>query len=462
MDNGRNKVLIVEDDRLLREQIWWALKKDYRVAQAGDRIEGLEAVRRERPDLILLDLHLPPDLGSEEGIRLLRDVRRQSPDSVIIVMTGDQSKEYALQAIDEGAYDYFQKPMDLNELKMIIRRALDKLRIEKENRQLREKLREENSFEGIIGISRSMHGVFESIRRVADSDATVLILGESGTGKDMVARAIHNCSPRKDGPFIPVQCSAIPEHLIESELFGHEKGAFTGAVSSHSGRFEMAHGGTLFLDEVGTMSPAIQSKLLRVLEQREFLRLGGQQPVKVDVRLVTATNEDLEAHIRSGKFREDLYFRIHVFPINLPPLRERREDTPLLINHFLKHSCGANGISQKTVTREALDLLVEAPWRGNIRELKNFVMTLVLTTDGDRITPADLPVGFGAPARPADALDPLAAIGDGLSLPEAVEHFEVRVLREALNRAEGVKMEAARLLGIDKNRMMYLCRKHHI
>ncbi|MBI4161733.1 MAG: sigma-54-dependent Fis family transcriptional regulator [Acidobacteria bacterium] len=462
MENGRSKVLIVEDDRLLREQLWWALKAEYRVLQAGDREEGLQSVRRERPDLVLLDLHLPPDLGSKEGLQLLREIRRHAPESAVIVMTADADKECALRAIEAGAYDYFRKPFDLQELGLIIRRALERVRMEKENRLLRERLSGEISFHGILGISREMRDVFEAVRRVAECDATVILLGESGTGKDMVARAIHEASPRRAGPFVAVQCSAIPEHLIESELFGHEKGAYTGAVDSRPGRFEMASGGTLFLDEVGTMSPAIQAKLLRVLEQQEFLRLGGKTPVRVDVRVITATNEDLVALMRDGRFREDLYFRIHVFPIQLPPLRRRREDIPLLADHFLKALCSANGLPPKTLTGEAMARLVESAWRGNVRELRNFITTLVLTADGDRITPADLPAGLAAGPAPGAEPDLLAGVGNGMSLPEAIAGFEVRLLRRALDKAGGIKMDAAKLLGIDKNRMMYLCRKHQL
>ena len=266
---------------------------------------------------------------------------------------------------------------------------------------------------------------------------------------------------RKKRPFIAVQCSALPEHLIESELFGHEKGAFTGAVNERAGRFEMAQGGTLFLDEIGTMSPAIQAKLLRILEQREFLRLGGKKLVRVDVRLITATNEDLEAQIRAGKFREDLYFRINVFPIQLPSLQQHREDIPLLVKHFLKVFCGSHGVPEKGITADAMETLSNAPWPGNVRQLKNFVMTLVLTVDGERITSADLPTGHVLPSSGPNQAFPAVTV-DGLSLPEAVGRFEVQLLRDALQKTEGIKVEAAKLLGIDKNRMMYLCRKHQI
>ncbi len=461
MRNGNHRLLIVEDDKLLREQLWWSLKKDYEVFQAGDRAAAIESVIKHQPDLILLDLHLPPDNNSEGGILLLKNIRRQAREAVIIVMTGDQKKESALRAMEEGAYDYFRKPVDLAELKMIIHRALEKFMIEKENRMLREKFHQENSYEGIIGVSKAMGKVFDSIRRVADSNATVILRGESGTGKDLVARAIHNTGPRKKKPFIAVQCSALPEHLIESELFGHEKGAFTGAVNDRAGRFEMAHQGTLFLDEIGTMSPTIQAKLLRILEQKEFLRLGAKEPVQVDVRLITATNEDLEARIREGKFREDLYFRVHVFPLHLPALRQRREDIPLLVKHFLKVFCDSHGVPGKGITADAMETLSNAPWPGNVRQLKNFVMTLVLTIDSERITSADLPTGHALPSSEAGQAFPAVTI-DGLSLPEAVERFEAQLLKDALQKTEGIKVEAAKLLGVDKTRMMYLCRKHHI
>jgi two-component system response regulator PilR (NtrC family) len=455
-----HKILIVDDDRQLREQIAWSLKRDYAVSQAGDRTEALAAVVKENPDLILLDLHLPPKRGTREGMSVLREVRNRGLDALVIVMTGDATKDAALRAIEAGAYDFFRKPIDLSVLKLIVLRALEKQRIERENRQLRDQLMERESFQTIVGRSEGMRRVFDSIRRVAAGDTTVIIRGESGTGKELVARAIHDTSGRK-GPFVAVQCSALPEHLIESELFGHEKGAFTGAINARAGRFETADGGTLFLDEIGTQSLAIQAKLLRVLEEKEFERLGGKQSLRVDVRLITATNEDLEAQIRKGEFREDLYYRINVFPIYIPPLRERREDIPLLVNHSLEAFCRTRGEAVKNFSEEAMGRLVNHDWRGNVRELQNVIQTLILRSDGETITAADLPsqlleLSTEEVRRFAHASE------TAIDLPAAVERFELQMLQLALTRAGGVKIEAARLLGIDKNRMMYLCRKHSL
>jgi DNA-binding NtrC family response regulator len=461
MGSRISRILIVDDDRHLREQIAWSLKDDYAVFHAGSREEGLAAVLRDRPDLVLLDLHLPPGQSAREGMGLLKEFHKKGLDILVIVMTGDETKEAALRAIEEGAYDFFRKPVELAELKMIIRRTLEKQRIERENRQLREKLRQQASFEEILGNSEAMKRVFDSIRRVAGGDTTVILRGESGTGKELVARAIHNTGDQRAGPFVAVQCSALPEHLIESELFGHERGAFTGAIATREGRFEMADGGTLFLDEIGTLSPAIQAKLLRVLEQKQFERLGGKQTIRAHVRLIFATNEDLEARVRDGSFREDLYYRVNVFPISIPPLRERREDIPLLVDHYLNVLCRARGMPPKNITGEALRLLMDYPWKGNVREMVNVVQNVVLRTDGRTIAASDLP-SYLVALTPEDVRTLDRPCETPLNLETEVERFQSRLLELALRKAGGVKVEAARLLGIDKNRMMYLCRKHDL
>ncbi len=456
-----SRILIVDDDEHLRGQIGWSLNEHYTVFQAGDRQQGLEAAITEKPDLMLLDLHLPPGRATREGMSLLKETRKRGLDTMVIVMTGDESRESALRAIEEGAYDYFRKPVDLAELKLVIRRALEKQRIERENRCLRETIRQQARFQEIIGNSEAMKKVFDAIRRVADGDTTVILRGESGTGKELVARAIHNTSDRKDGPFIAVQCSALPEHLIESELFGHEKGAYTGAVCERQGRFELADGGTLFLDEIGTLSPVIQSKLLRVLELKKFERLGGKRTLHVDVRLISATNEDLEARIKDGLFREDLYYRVNVFPITIPPLRERREDIPQLVDHYLGIFCTARGIPAKSISGDALEHLMNQAWKGNVRELVNVVQNLVLRTDGGRIMLADLP-SYLVELSPEDLQRLKKSSAEVINFGSEVERFESQMLQLALSKAGGVKIAAARLLGIDKNKMMYLCRKHSL
>jgi putative PEP-CTERM system response regulator len=461
MGSRAGRILIVDDDHHLRDQIRWFLKDAYAVFEAGDGTEGMAAVLKESPDLVLLDLHLPPDRTTREGMNVLKQIHRKGSDATVIVMTGDETKEAALRAIEEGAYDYFRKPLDLATLKLVIGRALEKLRIERENRQLRETVRRQARFEEILGNSEAMRKVFDSIRRVAESDTTVIIRGESGTGKELVARAIFSTSSRRERPFIAVNCSALPEHLIESELFGHERGAYTDAVCTRQGRFEMADGGTLFLDEIGNLSPVVQSKLLRVLEQKEFERLGGKQTIQVDVRLISATNEDLEARIRDGRFREDLYYRINVYSIPIPPLRERREDIPQIVDHYLKVFCETNGTPPKAISGDALGHLMHYRWPGNVRELVNVVQNLVLRTDGRRITGSDLP-SYLVEFVPEDVRRPSRLSGETLDLKSEMARFELELLQRALSRAGGVKVEAARLLGIDKNKMMYLCRKHRL
>jgi DNA-binding NtrC family response regulator len=317
------------------------------------------------------------------------------------------------------------------------------------------------SFQNLIGCSPAMLQIFATIRRVADNAANVLLLGESGTGKELVARAIHFQSNRRDHPFVPVHCAALPETLIETELFGHEKGAFTGAVAARQGRFEMAHGGTLFLDEVSTLNLNLQTKLLRVLEERHFERVGGRKTIHADVRLVAASNEDLESLVPQGRFREDLFFRLNVLPVRLPALRERREDIPLLAAHFLRQYCGQANVPVKTIAPQALERLLAYSWKGNVRELENLIQRIVLMVDGDTIGVEHLPPhvagawGNGAPA-------PAAFPAEGVNLPRAVEHYERAMLEAALHHSGGVKSKAGRLLGLSKEQMKYLCRKHSL
>jgi two-component system, NtrC family, response regulator AtoC len=451
------KIALIEDDRFLRQQITFALSKDYQIVEAGDRITGELLVEKENPDLVLLDLQLPPNGTVEEGLGVLSKIRESNPDCVVIVMSGEAEMQAVLKAVDAGAYDFFRKPFDFTELKLIMRRALEKRTMERENARLREELEKKYSFENMIGASPAMQRVFEAIRRVADSNTTVIIRGESGTGKELIARAIHYHSSRRKGPFISVNCAAIPETLVESELFGHEKGAFTGATAAHTGKFEAANGSTMFMDEIGAVPLPVQSKLLRVLQERKFERLGGNRTIETDVRLVTATNEDLETKIKKGEFREDLYFRINVFPIMVPPLRERREDIPLMLDHFLKVYSKDRAGGPKRFEASAMDALTLYPWKGNVRELENMVQTLLLTVDGEVIKKEDLPssvtcVGTAVPFI-AD---------DNLPLDRAVENYERELIRIAIEKANGVKSQAAEILGIDRNRMKYLTRKYNL
>lgn len=463
----RNKLLIVDDDVLLQEQLAWALKTDFDLRQCHDQQSALNTVVNRHPDLVLLDLHLPPTYRLADGLRNINEIRRSDPQTIIIVMTGDENADTPLLAVEAGAYDYFRKPIDVRELRIIINRALERQRIERENIRLRREIEGRYSFSQLIGYSEVMTEVFAAIRKVADSDATVTLRGESGTGKELVARAIHYNSPRRDGPFVGVSCAALPESLVEAELFGHDKGAFTGASGTLEGRFERAHGGTLFLDEIGTFSLGLQSKLLRVLEAREITRLGGKKSIKVDIRLITATNENLEEAIADHRFREDLYYRIQVVPIHLPPLRERREDIPLLAEHFIKRFCREHGVKEKRIDTEAIQFLMDYRWKGNVRELENLIQRLVVMGEGEIITAAQLPPQILKQETSIDSSrndDRCRAIisQGGLSLDQEVANYEYELVRAALDMTGGVKTKAAELLRLNKDRMKYLCRKYNL
>jgi len=450
-------MLVVEDDAPLADQLRWAFKDLYEVHTASEREVALRALETVSPDLILMDLCLPPDNAPEEGFRLLRAARSRASNTVVVVMSGREEREAALRAVDEGAYDFFTKPVDLSALRVVVGRALERQALERENRRLRETLRERFQVDGIVGTSPSMQRVFDAIRRVADSSVTVSILGESGTGKELVARAIHFSGCRSEGPFVAVHCAALPENLLEAELFGHEKGAFTGAVSSRIGRFEAAHGGTLFLDEISCLNVSTQMKLLRVLEQRAVERLGSNRLHPVDIRLVVASNEDLQAKVRSGDFREDLFFRVHVFPIQLPPLRERRGDIPLLAEHFLKRICEAGKLPPKRFAPEVRVALASRDWPGNVRELFNTVETIALLSDGDTIG-----VEAIAPEGRAGWEEPALLRARNVGFKSAVDDCERRLLVEAIEGAGGVKVKAARELGLNQSQMKYLSQKHHL
>jgi len=452
---------IIDDDARQRQQLASYFRTACDIHEAEDRQTGLALLQQVKPDILVLDLNLPPSGTSREGLQILRYVRQQEWDTIVIVMCDDAQKDTALKVMEEGAYDYFVKPIDLQILEVILVRAVDKQQLERENRLLRQEFVRQRKFGDLVGESEAMKQVYDSIRRVADSPATVIIRGESGTGKELVAKAIHEQSSRREQPFLSVNCGALPETLIEAELFGYEKGAFTGATATKEGRFELAHPGTLFLDEIGSLSLSLQTKLLRVLEERAFVRLGGKKPIQVDIRLITATNENLEDMVAQGKFREDLYYRIHVVPIYIPPLRERTEDIPLLADYFLTLHCVANKLPLKRIEEPAMGALERYTWKGNVRELENTIQRLVLLTDGNVITVKNLPAHIAGFSRhfPADnfRLPP-----GGMKLPEEVTRFERRWLEAALAQASGVKAEAARLLGLDKDRMKYLCRKYRL
>lgn len=457
---AKPNIAIVDDDGTLRLQLVAALKTQYNLFE-GDSYQGAYRLLQEFDlDVLLLDLKLL-DGTVREGLMLLRDLDQSDIDTLAIVLSDDPKKTTALRVMDAGAYDYFVKPVDPDVLRTIIERAVEKLRIDRENRILREELKRKDALGDLLGSTEAMRGLFESIRRVARSSSTVVIRGESGTGKELVARAIHDLSQRRDRAFVSVNCAALPESLMEAELFGYEKGAFTGATATKEGRVELAHRGTLFLDEIGILTPALQSKLLRVLEEHTLMRLGGTRTVKVDFRLLTATNEDLEELVRQRRFREDLYYRIHVVPLLVPPLRERVGDIPLLVDYFVKVYCAVNHLLPKRVDDEVLEALKRYPWPGNVRELENAVQRMVLMSDGELITgkylPRDLAQTVSRGARSGFRLPP-----SGFHLEEEVGAFERRCLEAALAEANGVKAQAAQRLGVNRDKMKYLCRKYSL
>ena len=381
-------ILIVDDEKnylLVLEAL--LVDAGYEVITSDNTIEALEITMSHDLDLVITDMRMP----GQDGMEFLAQLRSRQPGPPVIMMTAYATVEKAVEAMKRGAFDYITKPFKNEELILTIRKAIEMHRLKQENRLLSLDLQERYQFGNIVGKSKIMRQVYEIIEKVAQTRASVLITGESGTGKELIARAIHFNSPRRDKPFISVNCSALSETLLESELFGHERGAFTGAVTQRKGRFELAHGGTLFLDEVGDMSPALQVKLLRVLQEMKFERVGGTATLQVDARLVTASNRELEREVELGRFREDLYYRLKVVHIKVPPLRERRDDIPLLVHHFLEKAAKANAIPVKSVSHEALKYLYQYDWIGNVRELENVIERAVILCDGDDVRPQDLP-----------------------------------------------------------------------
>jgi DNA-binding NtrC family response regulator len=447
------RILIVEDDPVLLDQLSWALKEKFVVLAASDAREGRNLCE-SAPDVYLFDMRLPPSGEVEEGLNLLKEVRQREPDATVVMMSGEGERRDALKAMTLGAFDFFQKPVDPAELRVILARAFERRRLLAENRALREQAREDGSFGQLVGKSAPMRRLFREIEKVAPSDVTVLVSGESGTGKELVAHAIHAGSSRRDRPFVAVNVSALPESLAEAELFGHERGAFTGAVASRPGRFELAHGGTLFLDEIGTLSAGVQAKLLRAIESREVERVGGRRLIPVDFRLVSATNEDLEERVRQGTFREDLFYRINTIPIRIPPLRERGDDVVLLSDHFLEKSAARHRRPGKRLSPAVMERFRSHPWKGNVRELEHMIEMLVLFAEGDEISEEDLP----------RALREVSSKRSGQRLPfsEAVADFERRLLADTIAEEGGIKAKAARRLGLDGNQIKYLCRKYDL
>ena len=468
------KLLIVDDSREIRKQLKWGLGKSYRVLLAESVDEALQLFTLHSPEVVTLDLGLPPDIdGASEGLRCLQIILQKQPKTKVIVLSGNEEHANALAAVDMGAYDYYHKPIDLDELKIILSRAFHLAGLEEENRRLQNSADQDkkNSYSGIFGQCPRMQQVFAMIKKVASIDVPILILGESGTGKEVVAKAIHARGIRKDCSFVAINCGAIPESLLESELFGHEKGAFTGAQNRVLGKVEYAEGGTLFLDEIGEMAPLLQVKLLRFLQEKVIQRVGGREDIAVDTRIVAATNVDIQKSISDGKFREDLYYRIGVITIELPPLRERGEDIELLANIFLRRFGQEFGKKVRGFSTTARTWLKTYDWPGNVRELENKIKRAVVMTEGSIVGACDLGFEECSEALDSDQVsgnshhqDALDIGGQfsfvGMTLKEARFQIDSILLQQAIERSEGNILKAAEELAVSRPTFYDLLKKH--
>ena len=466
------RILVIEDDETVRDVLRTFLTdKGYEVTVAVSGESGLEILRSEKFDLIATDLIMP----GISGMDVLKEVMATKVNTPVLVMTAFGSVQTAVEAIRIGAFDYLTKPFNLDELTIVLDKALSVSKLQKENVMLKMQLKKKYEFKELIGDSGPMQAVYQLIEKIADTDSTVLITGESGTGKELIAKTIHyNNTARAVGPFVPLNCAAIPRDLLESELFGHEKGAFTGAINARMGRFELAQGGTLFLDEVGELDPSLQVKLLRVLQEREFERVGGVKTIKVDVRILAASNKDLEKATKDGSFREDLFYRLNVIPLHLPPLRSRLDDIPLLAAHFIQEFSRKRKREPFAIGPEAMDCLMHYEWPGNVRELENLIERLSILVSGPVVRLADLPEklrqlhgaeaveGQGNGLRPAGSMQqvPSLDIGDaGINLNEMVSSMERQLIRKALERTGGVRSKAAQLLGLNRTTLLEKMKK---
>jgi len=446
------KLLIVEDDAGLQAQLKWAYD-DFEVILAGDRDSAIAALRAEEPPVVTLDLGLPPDPdGTSEGFAVLDEIMALKPDTKVVVASGHGARESALTAIERGAYDFYQKPVDIEQLGLIVRRALGLHRIEEENRRLAEKSGAGNKVLGsLITAAPEMVRVARTIERVANTSVSVMLLGASGTGKELLARGLHEASDRKDGSFVAINCAAIPETLLEAELFGHEKGAFTGAIKTTEGKIEQAHGGTLFLDEVGDIPLPLQVKLLRFLQERTIERIGGRSAIAVDTRIVCATHQDLEAMTADGRFREDLFYRLAEIVVKIPGLAERPGDAVLLAKAFLKRFAGEMNPQVRGFAPDALAAIDGWPWPGNVRELENRVKRAVIMTDGKLVSAEDL-----------DLDDAEGGESEALNLKSAREQSDRRMIRQALARSDGNISSTAKLLGISRPTLYDLLKQYDL
>ena len=445
--NTKPRILVVDDEKGMRDSMQLLLKDRYDVLLAQSGKEAISLVKKHPIDLVLLDIRLP----EIDGIEILKIIKGIDDSIEVIMVTAVITVGKAVEAVRHGAYDYITKPFDIEALSEQVEKIIEKRALSKENISLRKLLESDYQYEKIVGKSTAIREIFKVIEDVARSSATVLITGESGTGKELVARAIHNRSARKEKLFVALNCAAIPENLLESELFGHEKGSFTGAIERQIGKFEISNGGTIFLDEIGSLPLPMQAKLLRAIQEKEIERIGGGKPLPVDVRIVAATNSDLKAQIKERKFREDLYYRLNVIPIHLPPLRERKGDIPLLAEHFLHKYNHEFGKKLKGFKKEVLSLLADHDWPGNVRELENLIERLVVLTRSGSIGVEKLPPEIkGETCLPASS---------EAKFKDAVRKFEADFIRQALDRSGGKKSKAARLLGIHRNTLLQLEKK---
>jgi two-component system response regulator HydG len=447
------RILVVDDEESHRIMLRAVLKDEgYEVDEATDGLEAVRSVEREPFDLVLLDVRM----ATMNGIEALTEIRKISPLIPVLIMTAYASVKTAIMALKAGAFDYLTKPLDVEELKILVQKALELYHLREENIALRERLGDRFDFSKIIGRSRKMKEVLDTLSLVAPTDATVLILGESGTGKELIANAIHQNSPRASQPFVKVACGALPETLLESELFGHERGAFTGAIARREGRFRVAHRGSIFLDEVGEMSPTTQMKLLRVVQEKEFEPLGSTRTMKVDVRVIAATNKDLEKEVKEGRFREDLFYRLNVVPVSLPPLRERKEDIPALAAHFFTIYREKNRKALQAISGKAMDLLMRYDWPGNIRELENCIERAVIMARGEIIAPADLAANIQVLSNGGEAQG--LAFPSGISLQEVEKALILRTLEDT----GGNRTRAAEILGINRRTLQNKLKEYDI
>jgi two-component system response regulator PilR (NtrC family) len=453
MEKHRGRILIVEDEKSMREVLKILLEGErYEVVSASDGLEGLSYLTHDIFDLVITDIKMP----KVDGFELLKKAKEISPDTIVIMITAFGTTEAAIEAMKSGAYDYINKPFKIDEIRLIVEKALEKKRLSEEVSLLRKKVKTTYRLENIIGQSPHMQELFRLIPKVAQSNSNVLIIGESGSGKELVAAALHNLSNRKDRNLVAINCAAFPEGLLESELFGHMRGSFTGALHNKQGLFEIADGGSLFLDEICEMPINLQAKLLRVLENGSFRRVGGTTDIKVDVRVISATNKDIKEETASGRFREDLYYRLNVVPIQIPPLRERKEDIPLLVEHFLRKISN----QPRKVTPEAMRMFMGFPWKGNVRELENIIERIALLTEKEEIAPADLPneiLGYTTDTKEIPELTEA-----GIDIDAIIGDIEKKYLLKALEKSGGVKKDAAKLLNLSFRSFRHRLSKYKI